>query len=215
MDGEFFIILLLYCFGFGTGMLGMYMWMWLRHGGWLKLPQNSTLVFTVDRARNGHFWDPGEVPSSNHVELPYGNGMIELDPESAIWLSGPKVKLFLHYIDYFRTVPAKHAAFFTHFKARKKEVEDAVKEGKTETLERQSENQPESGVVFDIADVMHWCEYTPAQLLEGVLAAGLKYTGLKELLLQREGGFNWKLFLIIAGVIIAMIFVFMLFGGHR
>lgn len=194
-----FEMLLLMGAGFAAGSVLVFAIIWAKYGGWLKLPQNTTLVLSVDRDGYGKLWEVKKVLDRGFVQIPGGKGYIQIDKQSGIWLPNPRVKLFLHYADYFRTIPPKHGAFFTHFKGKRHEVESA-KPSEYDAIERQEENQPSQGVMFNIADVMHWVkEITPGQLLEGVITSAMMHSGLKKLVEEGEGiGGGWLKWLLIA-----------------
>lgn len=190
-----------------------------RHSGWLSLPLDSKLVLTVDGSGIGHFWQPVKMLPDNQVEMPGGNGIIRLEEGSAVFLPKMGVKLFLHYADCFRTIKAKHGAAFTFFRGKPAEalinIKDDDVDGKAvESTERQAENQPENGVVFDLRDVMHWVRgISPAQQIEGAIAAGIKYSGVKELILgSDEAGTNWKLLGLLAIAGVGVFVIWWLFG---
>jgi hypothetical protein len=206
MDGEIIFILMFSLF-FLVGFLLGIVFLKIRKGGWLRLSQNRTYVFTVDEANNGHFWEVEKILPGNLVEYKHGKGFIQLDPKAAIWLPDMKSKVFLHYAPFFRTIPAKHGAFFSFFKSKKSEVISAVKDEKEDSFERQEENQTDS-IIFNLRDVLHWVQsISPAQILEGVLAAAMQFSGLKEILLKREGKFPWTIVLIVIVIAIVMLFL--------
>ncbi|HPC27765.1 MAG TPA: hypothetical protein PKX17_03460 [Candidatus Methanomethylicus sp.] len=208
----------LWAVGFLIGAICIYALLKRRHSGWFALPQNSKLVLTVDGSNIGHFWEPGRTLPNKQAELAVcGGGMISLEEGSAIFLPQMGVKLFLHYADHFRTVKAKHAAAFSFFKGKDvmAQVLGDEKEGKAmESTERQADNQPEMGVVFDLRDIRHWVKnITPSMMLEGAIAAGMKFSGIKELILESDEGnkINTKLLVIlmIAGAgIFALYYLF-------
>lgn len=204
------IEVIFYLIGIVTGVVFSITFIFSKKGGWVKLPQNTRLILTVDQSGFGHFWEP--KMKSGYAELPQGKGMVKIDEESGIWLPDQKVKLFLHYIDYFRTIPPKHGAFFTFFKEKKKEIEEVENDDrKLETIERQIENQP--GVIFNIRDVLNWVKkITPEQIMEGVYSVGLQMSGLKKLIFEEEKKSPWWILIF---VIIGFFIIFLFIGGIK
>ncbi|MEM4235286.1 MAG: hypothetical protein QXU75_09100, partial [Candidatus Methanomethylicaceae archaeon] len=156
-----------------------------------------------------------EPPTSALVKSEVGDGLVSPDPKSSIWLPKQRCHLFLHYVDFFKTVPPKVAAAMSHFKEKKGELEKATDKD-LESIERQNENQPEEGVYFDLRDVMDWVRgIDQGQILEGAISFAVQYTGLAQKLFGGKGKFGWKWLLIIILVIVGVFFAFMFLGGGR
>lgn len=210
-------MILEFVFGIGgicLGALLVFAYYNRKCGGWLKLRAGRTVILSVDPDNYGKFFEVKKIMPDGYLELPDRSGIIKIDANTGIWLGDMDTKLYLHYGNFFRTVPPKVAAFSTFFKGRKKELLNMTQE-ESDTLMRQAENQPES-IIFNLADVMDWVHaITPAQLLEGALAAGRRYMGAKLLEDSLESGKGMgKLMLILGVALIPVLFILILVMGR-